>query len=52
MDARELTREYNRLSDKMNEAEKQLSYQSQEIEKLRMLLEDLRIDVAMIQKGR
>ena len=53
MDARELTKEYTRLSNELFTTKKQVEYLTQEMEKLRMLVDDMKIDVQMLsrQKG-
>ena len=52
MDARELTKEYTRLSNELFTTKKQVEYLTQEMEKLRMLVDDMKIDVQMIQNRR
>ena len=49
MNAKELTIEVRRLSDMVQELKHQTDYLTQEFEKLRMHLEDLRVDVKMIE---
>jgi ABC-type phosphate transport system auxiliary subunit len=51
MDARELTVVVNNLKDQAYEIEKQVSYLTQEFEKLRLLVSDLQIDVKMLNGG-
>ena len=53
MDARELTKEYIKLSNDLFTTMKQVEYLTQEMEKLRMLVDDMKIDVQMLsrQKG-
>jgi regulator of replication initiation timing len=48
MDARELTKTYNDLRNDVIELKKQVDYLTQENEKLRMIVEDLRIDIKMM----
>lgn len=52
MDARELTKKYQTLSNEFFEKKKQIEYLTEEVQKLRMLVDDLKIDVAMINHGK
>jgi ribosomal protein S15P/S13E len=52
MDARELTKEYTRLSNDLFTTKKQVEYLTQELEKLRMLVDDMKIDVRMLSRQR
>ena len=52
MDARELTKEYTRLSNDLFTTMKQVEYLTQEMEKMRMLVDDMKIDVKMMQRER
>ena len=47
MDAKELTKIVNDHSNRLREDEKRIDYLEQEVQKLRMLLDDLRVEVAM-----
>lgn len=51
MDARELTKKYIDMSNELFQTKKQVEYLTQEFEKLRLLVEDMKIDVQMIQRG-
>ena len=51
MDARELTKVVNQLTNDMIEIKKEVSYLTQEFEKLRLLVSDLQIDVKMLNGG-
>ena len=50
MDARELTKKYNDLSNTVIELKKEVEYLTQENTKLRMIVEDLKIDVQMLER--
>lgn len=52
MDARELTKKYWELSNLVDELKKKVEFLEQENAKLRMLTEDLKIDVKMLQGGK
>lgn len=52
MGARELTKEYTRLSNELFTTRKQVEYLTQELEKLRMLVDDMKIDVQMLSRQR
>ena len=49
MDAKELTKVVNNQSDKINELEKQVKYLTQELEKQRLLMNDMKIDVCNVR---
>ena len=49
MDAKELTKVVNNQSDKINELEKQVKYLTQELEKQRLLMSDMQIDVCNVR---
>ena len=49
MDAKELTLVVNNQSDKINELEKQVKYLTQELEKQRLLMSDMQIDVCNVR---
>lgn len=52
MDAKELTKEYTRLSNDLFTTKKQVEYLIQEMEKLCMLVDDMKIDVQMLSRQR
>lgn len=52
MDARELTKVVNDHSNKIIELEKSKRYLEDELSKLRLLVEDLKVDVAMAASER
>lgn len=52
MDAKELTKKYYDLENRYTETKKQVEFLTQEFEKLRLLVDDLRIDVAMVNHRR
>ena len=52
MDAKELTKAYNKLLSEHIENTKKVDYLTNEVSKLRLLVEDLKIDVAMINRER
>lgn len=52
MDARELTKAYNDLRNEHFETSKKVEYLENEVNKLRLLVEDLKIDVAMLNRER
>ena len=47
MDAKELTKVVERQTNEIHELKKQVEFLTQEVNKQRMLLDDLRIDVQM-----
>lgn len=47
MDARELTKKMYEQQNITNEHEKRIDYLEQELAKLRMIIEDMKIDVSM-----
>ena len=49
MDARELTEKYHKMSADISELKKQVEYLTLETQKQRMLLEDLKIDIKMME---
>lgn len=52
MDAKELTKRFYELENKLIDATNQIKYMAQELEKQRLLISDMKIDVEMLQKGR
>ena len=48
MDARELTDKYYRLSTEISELKRQVTHLTMETEKLRVLMDDLKVDVKMM----
>lgn len=52
MDAKELTKAYNDLRNEVIEKSKELDYLTNEVSKLRLLVEDLKVDVAMLSHER
>lgn len=52
MDAKELTLVVNNQSDKISELEKQVKYLTQELEKQRLLMNDMKIDVCNVRIDR
>ena len=52
MDARELTKKYENLSNRTRELEKQVEFLTQEMEHQRIILGDMKIDVQMLQRAR
>lgn len=50
MDARELTKKYYDLNNQIIELSKKVEFLEQENSKLRMQVDDLKIDVKMLQK--
>ena len=48
MDARELTDKYYKMSTDISELKKQVAYLTTETEKLRVLMDDLKIDIKMM----
>lgn len=51
MDARELTKKYMDVSNELFTTKKQVKYLTQEVEKLRMIVDDMKVDVQMMQRG-
>ena len=52
MDARELTKKMYEQENTIINHEKRIEYLEQELSKLRMLMDDMKIDVQMMQKGK
>lgn len=52
MDAKELTKAYHTQEARISELEKQVRFITDEYEKLRLFVDDLRIDVKMLNHGR
>lgn len=52
MDAKELTKKYNEQHNQIRELTKQVEYLTQELEKQRLILDDMKIDVQMLQQSR
>lgn len=52
MDARELTEKYYKMSTDITELKKQMEYVLTETEKLRVLMDDLKIDIKMMEGKR
>ena len=50
MDAKELTKAYIKLEHEYMETKKTVDYLEQEVQKLRMQVNDLMIDIKMLQK--
>lgn len=50
MDARELTKVVNEYGNKINVLEKQVEYLTQELNKVRLIVNDMQIDVKMLQR--
>ena len=51
MDARELTKSYIELKSEYQETKKTVEYLDQEVSKLRLIIEDLKIDVEMLSRN-
>lgn len=51
-DARELTKLMEDTRDRVRELEKQVEYLTQELEKQRILMDDMKVDVQMMQRAR
>lgn len=49
MDARELTNKYMDMSNELFQTKKQVEYLTQEFEKLRLLVDDMKIDIKMME---
>lgn len=52
MDARELTKVVNELTGKVDEQSKQIRYLTDEMEKLRMMVKDMSVDVKQMTNPR
>ncbi len=52
MDARELTTVVEKLRGEVREDKKRIDYLEMELEKIRLLMNDMKIDVEMLQRGR
>ena len=52
MDAKELTKKYIDMENRVIYLEKQVSYLTQELDKQRLLMNDLKIDVQMLQNSK
>lgn len=52
MDARELTKRYEKLMDDYIETKKKVDYLEQEVSKLRLFVDDMKVDIAMLEKRR
>lgn len=50
MDAKELTKVVNNQSSEIIELKKQVDYLTQEVEKLRLLMDDMKYDVMDLQR--
>lgn len=50
MDTKELTKKYILMSNELFQTKKRVDYLTQEFEKLRLLVDDMKIDVKMLQK--
>lgn len=50
MDAKELTKVVNNQSSEIIELKKQVDYLTQEVEKLRLLMDDIKYDVMDLQR--
>lgn len=51
-DARELTKLMEDTRNRVNELEKQVEYLTQEYEKQRLIMDDMKVDVQMMQRAR
>ena len=51
-DARELTKLMEDTWDRVKELEKQVEYLTQEFEKQRLIMDDMKVDVQMMQRAR
>ena len=51
MDARELTKEYWNLRNEYDHTKKQVDYLTMECEKLRMLVDDMQVEIKMLEKS-
>ena len=52
MDARELTEKYWALENEVAKLKKEVEYLKDEIQKLRMLTEDMKIDLLMLERSK
>jgi len=52
MDARELTKVVDRQSNDIRELKKQVEYLTQELEHQRIIINDMKIDIQMMQRSR
>ena len=52
MDARELTKEYEKLQSDYEETKKTVTYLEMEVNKLRLLVDDMKYDMMDLQKQR
>lgn len=52
MDAKELTKVVDRQSNTIAELKKQVEYLTQELEHQRIIINDMKIDVQMLQRAR
>lgn len=50
MNAQELTSKWYEDHAKISEQQKQIDYLTQEVEKLRMIVSDMQIDIEMLQR--
>lgn len=50
MDAKELTQKYYALTNEFVEVKKQVEFLTQEFEKQRLIIEDMKIDVQMLSR--
>ena len=51
-DAKELTKLMEDTRDRVRELEKQVEYLTQEYEKQRLIMDDMKVDVQMMQRAR
>lgn len=52
MDARELTKKQHETDAQLTDHKKRIEYMEQELAKLRLLMEDMQIDVKMLKNSR
>jgi phage shock protein A len=52
MDAKELTKEYTKLKQDYKSTKDTVDYLEQEVKKLRMIVDDLRWEIANLKTGR
>lgn len=52
MDARELTKRYYELMENYIETKKTVDFLEQEVSKLRRFVDDMKVDIAMLEKRR
>ena len=52
MDAKELTKKYWALENEVAELKKEVEYLKDEAQKLRMLTEDMKIDLRMLERSK